>query len=426
MKLEQKLKIAFLILLIVLISLISFFGIWIQNKGLMQNLINDYILGRDLQGGRSITLEVVEKENKSDEETEKVELTKEDYKLAKDIIQKRLENMAVEDYTISVNEKTGLINIDLPENENTDYIIQFSTLNGKFTVEDEEGNELLNNSNVKMVKTMYGQVSTSTEQGVKVFLRIQFNDDCIDKLKEISTTYVSSKDEEGNDTSKAVVIKLDGSTLSTTSFEKEITNGQIELAVGSTTNSSSDLQTYLQQASYLEKILNLGKLPADYVLSDITKNMQTIAIIVIAIIILAIIVLFIVKYKKLGVIVSISSIGFIATLLLVIRYTNVVITINGVIGIVVATITNYFLNMYILKYLTSLDDTKAEIESNINKGFLKGLWSVVPILIISLILCFSKWLSVYSFGMITFWGIIIMIIYNLLITKNLLMSFRKA
>lgn len=442
MKMEQKLKVILLILLIVLMCFISIGGVWIQNKGRMQNLVNNYILGRDLAGGRHITLEIKEDkkiEAEGKEETEKAEesqedkeLNKEDFIRAKNIIEKRLSNMKVEDYIISLDEKTGLINLQIPENEYTDYIIEYSTLKGKFTIEDESGNVLLDTSNIKKVKTMYGQVSTTSEQGLKVFLRIQFNDDCIDKLKEISTTYVASKDEKGNDTSKKVNIKLDGSKLSTTSFDKEITEGYIELAVGNTTNSSEELQSYLQQASYLEKIFNYGELPANYeitinnyVLSDITEDMQMIGMIIIAAIILAIIIYLIVKYHKNGIIVSLSSIGYIAVLLFVIRYTNVVVTIDGVIGILISIFINYILNLFILKKLINSDNTKNEMESNINKGIIKGLLSVVPMGLIAIVLCFSKWSLIYSFGMISFWGIIIMIIYNIVITKNLLLNFRK-
>ncbi len=430
MKIVQKLKIILLISLIVLISLLSFGGIWIQNKGRMHNLVNDFMLGRDLKGGRYVTLELVEDDESSDKEEEKP--GKDEFVLAKNIIDKRLSNMKVEDYLISLDEKTGLINIQLPENDITDYIIEFSTLGGVFTVEDEEGNVLLDNSNINKVKTMYGQVSTSSEQGVKVFLRVQFNDESIEKLKEISTTYVESKDEEGKDTSKKVVIKLDDSTLAKTSFEKEITDGHIELAVGSTTNSSEKLQSYLQQASYLEKILNLGKLPAKYevtrnyyIASDITTNIRLIAITVMAVIILAITIYLIIKYKKMGIIISLSSIGYIAVLLLIIRYTNVILTIDGVMGIVISTLLNYIICIFVLERLKATDNSRAEMETNINKGIINGFIGIAPIGFIALILCFSKWSLIYSFGMITFWGIVTMVIYNIIITKNLLLNFRK-
>jgi hypothetical protein len=74
MKFEQKLKIIVLILIIVLVSLMSFGGLFIQNNGKMVNLLPNYIKGMDLKGYRYITLEVAEdEEHNHDNEEEKVE-----------------------------------------------------------------------------------------------------------------------------------------------------------------------------------------------------------------------------------------------------------------------------------------------------------------------------------------------------------------
>ena len=45
---------------------------------------------------------------------------------------------------------------------------------------------------------------------------------------------------------------------------------------------------------------------------------------------------------------------------------------------------------------------------------------LVPIMIISLVFCFSGWSNLSSFGMIMFWGLALLALYNVIVTKTLL------
>ena len=45
---------------------------------------------------------------------------------------------------------------------------------------------------------------------------------------------------------------------------------------------------------------------------------------------------------------------------------------------------------------------------------------LVPIMIIALVFCFSGWTSLSSFGMIMFWGLVLIAVYNASVTKTLL------
>ena len=55
---KKSLKITFIIFVIVLISCISFVGIYVQNKGKFENIIRDYQLGSGLTGSRHITYKI--------------------------------------------------------------------------------------------------------------------------------------------------------------------------------------------------------------------------------------------------------------------------------------------------------------------------------------------------------------------------------
>ena len=376
MKFEQKLKIIVLILIIVLVSLMSFGGLFIQNNGKMVNLLPNYIKGMDLKGYRYITLEVAEdEENDHDNEEEKVEESaqtkeqqtevdaKKDFINAKKIIEKRLKEMNVAQYTVAQDEQTGRVVINMVEDTATDTVIQYLYTTGNLTIEDPDGNVLLDSSQIKQVKTMYA----NTNNGTSIYLNIEFNKEGKEILRNISNEYripenteedteekTTENVKENTEESKEVTIKIDGAKVLSTQFEKEITNGSIQLSVGGATTSQAELQTYAKEAGYVEKILNNGALPVEYevtanryVKSNITADTYPIGIIVLTVIVLGAMIYLIVRYKKNGLLSSIAYIGYIAVLLLVIRCTNVIITIEGIFGLIISLAINYISNIYI-------------------------------------------------------------------------------
>ena len=450
MKFEQKLKIIVLILIIVLVSLMSFGGLFIQNNGKMVNLLPNYIKGMDLKGYRYITLEVAEdEENDHDNEEEKVEESaqtkeqqtevdaKKDFINAKKIIEKRLKEMNVAQYTVAQDEQTGRVVINMVEDTATDTVIQYLYTTGNLTIEDPDGNVLLDSSQIKQVKTMYA----NTNNGTSIYLNIEFNNEGKEILRNISNEYripenteedteekATENVEENTEESKEVTIKIDGAKVLSTQFEKEITNGSIQLSVGGATTSQAELQTYAKEAGYVEKILNNGALPVEYevtanryVKSNITADTYSIGIIVLTVIVLGAMIYLIVRYKKNGLLSSIAYRGYIAVLLLVIRYTNVIITIEGIFGLIISLAINYIINIYILNYINKATD-KEEVETNFNRGFVKISIALIPVLILSVILILTSWLQIYSFAMIIFWGLAIAIIWNIILTKTLILN----
>ncbi len=444
----KALKITLIILLIILLALISFGGIYIQKTKFVENILPEYKLGPDFTGLRNIGLKVsdatkdiyydldgnvVDEEGKNtikkEESVNKEEnLTKDNYKKAKEIIEKRLEkikqvqytsagiveNKAIDYYTIKQNEETGKIELKLPENANTDMVLRYVATKGDFTIVDDQDNVLMDNSYIKEANVGY----SSTSSGVTVYLTIQFDKQGTEKLKEISNTFIKTTDEEGNDTTKKIKVKIDDSEMLNTYFTEEISNGMIQLSFGTATGNS--LATYAQEAKNLETLLNAGNLPivyeADenhYVLSDINKDMLFIpAIVIMSLLVIGIIIL-IVKYKVKGLLGAISIIGYIATFLIIVRLTNVVITLEGVAGIITSIILEYISIMY------ALNKMKENTDLTCNQCFTKFLPILVPIAISTVILCFVKWLPIYSFGMTMFWGIILVIVYNHVVTKLL-------
>lgn len=450
MKIEEKLKVTLIILVIILISLISFGGIYLQKMKFVENIIPDYQLGMDLAGGRLITLgvdtskntviydkdgKVVEKEGEGTTKKEEPvnpedTLTEENYDKVKEIIQKRLDLMHTADYTIRQNEKTGELYIQIPENENTDLITQYMAIKGKFTVQNENEETLLNNGHIKKAEVRYSSGAT----GTSVYLTIQLNKEGIQIFQDITKSYVTSTDAEGKDNSKKIKMKIDDSTLLETAFDSEVSNGMIQMSIGGVSTNNDTIDGYVQEASNIVVLLNSGELPLTYtisenryVMSDITREMFYIPVAIIGAALLIGIVFLIVKYKKNGLLSSLALIGYTAVLLLVLRYANVMLTMEGMIAIIIAIVLNYIFTVYLLSLIKHKDSrTVAEASHVFKEALIKTLFIFIPVAITSIILCFAGWLPIYSFGMVIFWGLLLIVLYNLIITRTLVVDTKNA
>ena len=124
----------------------------------------------------------------------------------------------------------------------------------------------------------------------------------------------------------------------------------------------------------------------------------------------------IIRYKKVGILGAISCIGFIAIYLLLIRYANVVLTTEGILGILVCIALNYILVNIILKQIKAGELAKAATL----KAYKKMKDIVIPAIILFVVASLISWTELNSFGMVIFWGFIVSPIYNLLITRTLL------
>lgn len=434
------------ILVIIAICLISFAGIYKKDKGQMVNIIPDYKLSMNLAGSRTarlindFTKEVIydsegnvatdgtnedgtlkEGYTKKDEKVNRDEvLTKENYELSKNIIEKRLKSNGVQDYIVKQNTNDGSLVIEISENENTDNLISDLTYLGGFEIKDSDTNEvLIDNTHIKTAKAVY-----STENsGTTVYLSIEFNKEGTKKFEEITKTYTSSVDDAGKTVTKKITLNLDEEKLTETYFSKPITNGILQLSIGQTSTDSETIQSYLDQASSVAALIDSGKMPIQYKLesntylsSSINEQVCKIAMYtLIAIIIIALIYLCI-KYKTNGILLGISYLGYIGLVLLALRYTNVPIAFETIVAYIILLIVNY---MFINNILNK-QKKESNIIETLKQTYIKYTSIVIPILIISIVFTFIKWTVISAIGMAMFWGLIIMFIYNYIIVKCLL------
>lgn len=430
------------VVIILLLSLISFAGIYVKDKNDMKNVIPEYKLGTDLYGARNILVKVddstttkkydsngnlVENSSEKDENNENIteveekvnpdELrTAENYETVKNIIEARLKYMNVEDYLLRFDESTGNISLEVPENSSTDYIAQYTITKGEFKIVDNDTSEvLLSNADLKEAKVQY---STSTS-GTTVYLTIEFNKDAVEKLKNISNTYISSTDAEGKTTTKKVKMTLDDSTIISTYFQEEISTGIIQLSMGTSTN-TSEIQSNIQSASNMAVLLNTDPMPLTYtmetnrfVYSDITAETLKIVIVGLCIVALIMVICMVIKFKKNGLMGVIADIGFTAVLLLAIRYGNVEISLAGIFAIAIAVIVEYIVTGLILNEYSKKCEKEILIK-NIKHLMGRIAICLVPFVVMAVTFALISWEEIASIGMILFWAIIIMIIYNTL------------
>lgn len=452
MKTNKVLRTSLIVMVIVLLVLVSFIGIYVKDKAMMKNIVKEYQLGMNLGGSRQIELNVntSTKTIKYDAEGKEIAstdttteaatteekkineedvLTTENYKQVRSILENRLKKMGLAEYEIRQNTEDGKLVINIPENDETDNIVAQLQYQGKFEITDNDTNEvLMTNSDIKSAKAGYGTTSSGT---TSIFVSIQFNEEGTEKYKEITKTYVETKttNESGEETTntKKIALKLDDTTLLTTYFDQEIDNGLLQLTVGSSssTTTTEELQESLQRANSLAALLDCGKVPVvyevaqnRYVESEITTQNIQIFICLIIVAVTASMIYLVIKYQKEGILCAISLVGFIATLLLIIRCFNVVMTVEGIIAMIVSVVLFYVTLIEILRKSMKIQETDVAFKQAIKKSII----ILIPIYLIALVFTFNSWLTISSFGMVMFWGITLNLIYNFVITRTLLLD----
>lgn len=410
MKKNYTLKFTLAMLVVLLVSVVSFVGVY---KG--KNLLKEYSLGKDFSQRKIVTFSVVEEpaseengENQNNEANNEAN-KEESYKKAKNILAKRIVEMGVDDFEIRLNEEDGTIDIETSEDVDTSYLSQIVS-KGKISVKNQSTGEVVVDS--KGFKNASTKIDSTTYTKPIVLLNIKFTNSAKNTFKNANTKYTDS---EGNESDATYSVDLDGQTLysdTASNFVSSAKNGALDLVLGQNDN-AEEIEKDYQSARVLISLINNDELPVSYQIDNVqvvksSTNIKT--IVIIACIIGALMLVFaIFKFKGKSVLPVVSLVGLVATILLVFRYTNVKITLFTILGIAVVVAFNYIL---ILKNLKN--------DKSFKHNFVDMLNVIVPCIIIAIVFCCSPYLQVASLGMSIFWGIIVMFIYNLAITRVLI------
>ena len=463
----KKIKLITKIIAIIIIILIGFVGIYLpwENPINMNNKIKDFSLGKDFTGYREIILTLSDankvldsdkkvigdtdtyddssiKSNKYTKSDEKVNssdsLNLENYEKSKDIVEKRLNAMQIQEYNLSMDKETGKLYIQIPEKSITDKVVSNITELGSIELKDSKdaSKVFLTSENLTETKVMYG----STEAGTAAYLDIHFDKKGKEVLKDLSENEYKkiketensedgekeeteeaeeSKEDENKEEQKEVTIYMSGSEITSTSFEEVITDGKISLRMGQPTTDAASLQESVNSAQMVSIILNNGVMPLKYKVTEnryIESEIKTSTIrnvlIVIGVIFTILLIFMIIKYKKKGIFAALCYIAFTALYLMLLRLFNVTIAMEGFIGGIIVLTLNYLINLKLIK-----------VEHNNKKYYneiLDIIMKLVPIFVLSVLFVFIPITALSSLGMVIFWGIILILTYNVAVTKHIL------
>lgn len=390
-------------------------------------------------------------------------LTVDNYRIIKNTIEKRLQKLGAQDYAISLNEADGTIRVELAENDATDTYAYFLTATNKTEIKEKDTeNELIADSMIKKAKYHY---ASNMEGEYQVYLEIQLNKEGQAKIEELSSTYAFLEEEideinaeteaektegeentdetqtenpeivdesaESNEevatgenaeqepTKKIAVLTIAGTEYDIAKIEKN----KLTVKIGSETTNNTTINNNISKAAELALLIDSGKYPLTYeiennryVYSDITKNQIMNFTLICLVILFVALCAICIKYKTKGILVAISFIGFISTFSLLLRNANVMISIEGIGAIILVILINLKFNQSILSKIQKMDMVNEAINSTYKDVFLK----LIPIMIITITFCFSGWENLISFGLIMFWGLVLIALYNIIVTKTLL------
>lgn len=461
---KNKLKIITITLLIVLVAMVSFLGVYVQDKNTMKNGVKDYEYSTELGSSRNIMLNL-------SEDNEEENKTVDNYNLAKKVIEGRLASLnknitqengtsndveklkvTTEDYEVNLDETTGNITVKLPENDDTEYVASILTESGTFEIVDEQTDEvILNKSHIdKAYVTTYSSGSQT-----EVAFKIEFNSEgknIIGELRNPSTveenttenteenateenvaeenvdnTEETTTEETSTSSEKTYKMKINGEDSYSSTIDKMFTDNIITLSIGKATSDKEQLKSYLAQTQNLIAFLSNEDMPLTYTRStsseiSVTQIDNTILSTMLNIIVIAmsifIFILLGIQYKKDGLLLAISNVGFAALLLLVVRYGNVTMSIEGIAALLLGLLFNFTCIGNILRNIKK-DGDKTPAKNIVNKTIKDIVMKIIPLFIVAIVFTFTKRTPANSFGMVMFWALTLVVLYNITVTKLL-------
>ena len=451
MKGHKKIITVIIILVVAFLMFASFYGIKLKKKenGERTNILPDIKLGMEFGKTREITAEVDETINEKIydsegnlvvEPEEGVEYTEEagykieqekinedsvktlaNYKKSKAIIEKKLKQYGVSEFSIDLNKENGKMTIQIPENEKSDVIEDLIQRPGNFMILDSETYDtLMDDSMFKKANVVY----TQGNAGTYILLQLEFTKEGEEKLKELSQIYTTTTIIQNNEagepeevtTTKKVGVAINNIYLGTTEITNILQDNKLILNYGQSSD-NAELQKFIEEAQESAILLNSEKLPIIYSFSDEVKESKIpveeiymFAIVVGFVFLLAYIYL-VVIFKAKGFISIYFQIGFFGALVLILKLTSVVLTVEGMAGIIISMILNYIFTFIVLNNIEKEEDGMYKLSN------LQFFLNTLPIYAISVIFTFAKRAHISSFGMTLFWGILLIYVYNFIFSK---------
>lgn len=458
---KNKLKIITITLLIVLITMVAFFGVYTQQKNKMVNSTKEFQYGMDIDSAITYKL-ALDSDNKDEDKTV------ENYNKVRNILEKRFKDINVninqqnennsnietikiktEDYQINVNEDNGEIFVTLPNDDNSLYLSSLLSQNGKFEITDFDNKEEVYLTNEDIDKATLNTYTYGSQTAVS--FRIEFNKQGKEKLQTVKEKYTGNANTEvaetntenvtaeetaaetgetttATETSNKLTFRMNGEDVYSDEYNKVFTNEAIVLSIGDVAKDNAALKSALAQGQALISVLSNETMPLTYkvdgstiVASTEKEDVTGLILIFTGFIWLIMTVFFVIRYKKLGLMASIAFLGFVSLLLLAIKYLNVVVSTEGIVSLFIVLLLNItILDSIVKTMIKEKDNKKLEPKNIINNEIKESIFKLIPLFILAVVFAFVNKTPASSFGMVMFWGLALIIVYNLFVTKTLL------
>lgn len=452
MKNSKKLKLTLMILICVLIILIGFLGIYLKKGISYKNILPKYELASDLIGSTVLEIEVddstntkyydkdgnevdsteITEENEKDYKKEEIpvnakeSLTEENYEKVVSIMKQRLNFLKADQYKIDLDKKSGKIVLTY-EDDYPDDIVSFIQMEGKLDLVDSTTEEIvLTYSDFSKVETEYAALDNGS---YTVYLNFKLNESGLDKINNIDKYKTISDSETDDDNVNKGKITFDGEEIAEVSYNDFLLRGKsLRITVAKNLTSDSEINSELNTCTIVSKLATFGKLPVTYnitaeeYINSTVLNYLNYIIIGIGVIGVAISIYLIIRYRFKGLLSVISFAANTALFLILIRITNIQVSLNGFAGLLGLIVLNTVLLDNMLKCIKNSEKTFSE---NIKSAYLKTIDAFVITLIIFAVFAFSKMTVITSMGLLVFWGWVIVVLGNLMLTVPMLSIVNK-
>ena len=89
-------------------------------------------------------------------------------------------------------------------------------------------------------------------------------------------------------------------------------------------------------------------------------------------------------------------------------------SIDSIFAITMMLAFNYIFTIILLSNIKKMKAENVEnaVQKSVTETYKKFFSRIIPVCILAIVFCFIKWTPINSFVMITFWGIVIIAIYN--------------
>ena len=224
-------------------------------------------------------------------------------------MEKRLQALGAQDYTISLDKENGTVRVELAENDNVDMYIYYLYASQKITIKDTDSKDiLLNDDMIKGAKYSY---SNDSKGAYQVYEEIELTKDGQAKLNELlndyallatdvteienakkasesestkteSTSEENTESTENTDEQNTESTETQSTTEETSSNSEttkktaklyvndttydisKIEKGKITVKIGASSSNTTSVNNNISKAAEIAMLENAGKLPADY------------------------------------------------------------------------------------------------------------------------------------------------------------------